>query len=421
MRIYIRQKCIILAVMLTLLTACSSNITQEQTAEHEATEKTIEASDEKSEMQSESALSSESQSESLNAQDPSEEAEQEQPQPATLELVMVGDVLLHTPVLESGKLEDGTYQYDHLFQHVKNQVQAADLAIVNQEVILGGTGLGLSGYPCFNGPFEVADALSESGFDVVLHATNHALDKGEKGVRNCMANWKEKYPGIQVAGVNESQESQDNQIVIVEKNGIKVAILNYTYGTNGIPMPSSAPYLVNLLDKEKVSIDVAKAKEMADFVVVCPHWGTEYQHKPDNNQKKWASYFADLGVDLVIGTHPHVIEPIEWVEGVNGNKTLVYYSLGNFVNATSGQGAGVADRMLGAMADVTLVKNEDDSVTIESYEAHPLISHLETGEQKMTVYPMEEYTTELEARNEIVRQDPAFSIDYLKAVWDDVM
>ncbi len=341
--------------------------------------------------------------------------------PSTLQLVMVGDVLLHTPVLESGRLDDGTYQYDHLFRHVKKQTEEADIAIVNQEVILGGIGLGLSGYPCFNGPFEVADALADSGFDVILHATNHALDKGEKGVRNCIAYWKDKYPKIQVAGINESQEIQDNQIVIVERNEIKVAILNYTYGTNGISMPSSAPYLVNLLDKEKISVDVTKAKEMADFVVVCPHWGTEYQHEPDHNQKKWVAYFADLGVDLVIGTHPHVIEPVEWVEGTTGHKTLVYYSLGNFVNATSGQGAGVADRMLGAMADVKLIRNEDGSVTIDSFETHPLISHLETGVQKITVYPMEEYTPELEAKNEIVQQDSAFSIDYLEDIWKNVM
>ena len=340
--------------------------------------------------------------------------------PSQLSLVMVGDVLLHTPVLESGRLPDDTYCYDHLFQYVKPQVEAADIAIVNQEVILGGTELGLSGYPCFNGPYEVADALAGCGFDVVLHATNHALDKGEKGVRNCLDYWENEYPQIQVAGINKSKEAQENEVVIVEKNGIKVAILNYTYGTNGISLPSSAPYLVNLLDKEKIEKDVTFAKEMADFVVVCPHWGTEYQHAPDKNQQKWAAYFADLGVDLVIGTHPHVIQPVEWVEGENGNQALVYYSLGNFVNATSGQGSGVADRMLGAMAEVRLVKNEEGMVIIDSFEALPLVTHLESGEQKITVYPLEDYTAELENGNEIIMQDSSFSIDYLKQIWNEV-
>lgn len=318
------------------------------------------------------------------------------------------------------KVRDGTLNYDHLFAHVKERIEGADIAIVNQEVILGGEELGLSGYPCFNGPYEVADALVDSGFDVILHATNHALDKGEKGIRNCLAYWKGHYPQIQVAGINEGQAAQDEQLVIVEKNGIKAAILNYTYGTNGISLPASAPYLVNMLDKEKIAQDVAVAKEQADFVVVCPHWGTEYRHSPDQSQQKWASYFAELGVDLVIGTHPHVIEPVEWVEGVNGHRTLVYYSLGNFVNATSGQGAGVADRMLGEMAEVRLIQDEDGSVSIDTCETYPIVSHLKSGAQGITVYPLEAYTPALAAENEIILQDAEFSLEYLQKVWEDV-
>ncbi|MDO5573240.1 MAG: CapA family protein [bacterium] len=349
-----------------------------------------------------------------------EEPPKEPAEPSTLNLIMVGDVLLHTPVTDSGELPDGTRNYDHLFIHVKDQIEQADIAIVNQEVILGGEELGLSGYPCFNGPYEVADALVDSGFDVILHATNHALDKGEQGIRSCLAYWQDQYPQIQVTGINESEEAQNN-IVVIDQNDIRVAILNYTYGTNGIAMPSSAPYLVNLLDQDKIREDVAKAREQADFVVVCPHWGTEYRHTPDQNQEKWATFFADLGADLVIGTHPHVIEPVEWVEGADGNQTLVFYSLGNFVNATSGQGNGVADRMLGAMADVSLIKNEDGSVTINDYHAHPLVSHLKSGVQGITVYPLEEYTPKLKAENEIIRQDPKFSIEYLNKLWDEVM
>lgn len=349
-----------------------------------------------------------------------ETSEQDEEEPQTVSLVMVGDVLLHTPVSESGKLSDGTYNYDHLFAHVRDKIESADIAIANQEVILGGTELGLSGYPCFNGAYEVGDALAASGFDVILHATNHALDKGEKGVRSCLAFWKENYPQMQIAGINESGEEQENHIVIIEKNDIRVAILNYTYGTNGILLPSSAPYLVNLLDKDRISKDIARAKEQADFVVVCPHWGTEYQHQPDKSQHEWTTYFAKQGVDLVLGTHPHVIEPVEWVEGEDGHRMLVYYSLGNFVNATSGTGAGVADRMLGAMAEVVLTKQEDGNVEISSYEALPLVSHLESGVQKITFYPLENYTEELEQKNEIVLQDSAFSMEYLENVWNDV-
>lgn len=339
----------------------------------------------------------------------------------SVELIMVGDILLHTPIHESGKLEDGTYDYNHLFVNVKEEIEGADIAIVNQEVILGGTELGLTGYPSFNGAYEVGDALVSSGFDVILHATNHTLDKGEKGVRNCLSFWKDTYPEIYVAGINESSESQKQDIVIVEEKGIKIAILNYTYGTNGIALPDKAPYIVNLLDETLIKSQVELAKKQADFIIVCPHWGTEYRHEPDNSQKKWVQFFADLGVDLVLGTHPHVIEPVEWVVGEGGKETLVYYSLGNFVNATSGTGDGVADRMLGAMASVKIKRDDSGKVVIDSYDALPIVAHLKSGIGGITVYHLSDYTSELEQENEITAQDSNFSIDYLKDVWGQVV
>lgn len=361
----------------------------------------------------------------LELDDPAEESEKSQEEPieessdelpdSSITLIMVGDVLMHTPVTESGLAEDGTYHYEHLFANVKDLIRDADIAMVNQEVILGGTALGLSGYPAFNAPFEVGDALADAGFDVVLHATNHALDKGEKGIRNCLGFWQECYPEMKIAGIYGDQESYNNGVIFIEQDGIKIAILNYTYGTNGIPLPKDAPYLVNLLDRAKIASDVEKAKQEADFVVLCPHWGTEYRHDPDESQKEWARYFADLDVDLVIGAHPHVIEPVEWVDD-----TLVYYSLGNFVNATSGTGNGVADRMLGSMAVVHITK-EDDKVKISGYESIPLVSHLEHGYGNITVYPMEEYTTELASKNWIVEQDGNFSLEYLQNLWSRVM
>ena len=339
----------------------------------------------------------------------------------SITLMMVGDVLLHTPVSDSGKLADGSYDYNHLFTHVKSETKAADIALVNQEVILGGTELGLSGYPCFNGAYEVGDALVNNGFDIILHATNHTLDKGEKGVRNCLDFWKTNYPAIKVAGINESQSDQDSQIVITEQKGIRIAVLNYTYGTNGIEVPKDAPYLVNYIDKDKIKQDVELAKTMSDFIVVCPHWGIEYQHTQSEEQGNLAQYLSDIGVDLVIGTHPHVIEPVEWITGTDGKQTLVYYSLGNFVNATSGTGDGVADRMLGAMAKVTIKRQENGEAEIISHEAIPIVSHLKSGVQGITVYPLNEYTPELEAENEIVKQDPNFSIEYITNMWNDVM
>ena len=191
----------------------------------------------------------------------------------TLTLIMVGDMLMHTPVENSALQENGSYDYSAIFMHTKELIQEADLAIVNEEVIIGGEELGVSGYPAFNAPYELGHELVETGFDVICHGTNHALDKGKRGLLNCVNFWEENYPQTAILGVHDSQESQD-EIYLHEQNGMTVAILNYTYGTNGIPLPSDMPYAVDLLEEERVIEDIKQAEELADFTIVCPHWGT---------------------------------------------------------------------------------------------------------------------------------------------------
>lgn len=351
------------------------------------------------------------------AEGDTEQATEEQ-QPISIDIIMVGDILLHDRVNESGLMEDGTYNYDHMFAQVKDDISEADIAIVNQEVILGGRDMGLSGYPAFNGAFEVGDSLVDAGFDVVLHATNHALDKSKKGIFSCLSFWEENYPEIGVLGIHDT-ETDAEEIYVKEVEGIKIAVLNYTYGTNGIALPSDMPYAVDMWDEDAIKADVELAKTMADFIIVCPHWGTEYVFEETKDQQKKAQFLADLGVDLVIGTHPHVVEPVKWVEGVNGNDTLVYYSIGNFINATSGDHTGAAARMLGAMAKVTLTTDGED-VWIEKYGVEPLVTHLVEGSGKITTYRLEDYTPELEALNEMEKQDSSFSIEYCEQICIDV-
>ena len=344
-----------------------------------------------------------------------------EPVPTQVTIAMVGDILLHDPVQESGKMEDGTYNYNHLFANVKDVIQDKDLAIVNQEVILGGREIGLSGYPTFNGAYEIADALADTGFNVVLHATNHTLDKGKIGVENCINYWETTYPEIAVLGINKSQEDQDNNIYVYEKDDIKIAILNYTYGTNGILLPKDMPYIVNLLDRDKIEADVIKAKELADFIILAPHWGTEYQHSQSREQEDLAYFMADLGVDLVIGTHPHVVQPVKWIESENGNKMLVYYSIGNFVNSTVRRGNDVTQRMVGALAEITVEKNEGEEAFISDYSARPVISHKDTSAPgQFTVYFAEDYSEELAFQNEIVDQAPSFTFELCMDIWNKV-
>ena len=351
-----------------------------------------------------------------------EETEPEEPvyEGPEISIIMVGDMLMHTPVEKSALQEDGTYSYDAIFANTVSKIQAADLAIVNEEVIIGGEKLGISGYPAFNAPFELGHDLVEAGFDVICHGTNHALDQGKKGLKNCLTFWEENYPEIPVLGIHDSKEDQD-EIYIYEQDGVKIAILNFTYGTNGIALPSDMPFAVDLLEEEKVVSAIAKAEELADFTIVCPHWGTEYELGTTSQQKKWCNIFMENGVDLVLGTHPHVIEPVEMlVDEATGHSMLVYYSLGNFVNWTSGSGEGIANRMVGGMSEVTLGMDENGEVFIMDYGVEPVVCHLTEGTNGVTVYFLEDYSTALAGQNEIVKQDADFSYAYCVNLCDQV-
>lgn len=366
--------------------------------------------------ESKSEVAVDGQPESQSQTEPETEPETEPPFiAAEVNIMAVGDILIHETARDSGIMADGTYNYDHFFRMITDELAWGDLNIVNEEVILGGRDLGLTCYPCFNGAFELGDSLVNVGFNVILHATNHTMDKGETGVNNCMEFWK-KYPDTAVLGINETEEAAE-EIYVYEQNGIKIAILNYTYGTNGIPLPSDRPYLVNLLDEEKVVRDLAKANELADFVIVCPHWGTEYVHKPVDSQKYWAEIFIENGADLIIGTHPHVVQPVEWVESANGNKALVYWSLGNFVSNQD-----LSRTMLEAMAKVVITNDKDGNVYIKDYEVQPLVNHYVRGSGVMCAYKIEDYSEELAAQNRIHTwpDGSIFSYKYCKELAKEV-
>lgn len=337
-----------------------------------------------------------------------------------ISIIMVGDILLHTPIENYSLQSDGSYDFSTIFEHTKDLISEADIAIVNEEVIIGGEELGISGYPAFNAPYEVSDALVDAGFDVVCHATNHALDKGKKGILNCLNHWQEAYPDIAILGIHDSAKDQ-SKIYYCEQNGIKIAILNFTYGTNGIALPADMPFAVDLLEQEKIRPLLQEARENADYVIVCPHWGTEYRLSPDDSQKKWTKFFLENQVDLVLGTHPHVIEPIDLLtDEATGHEMLVYYSLGNYVNWTSGTGSGVSNRMVGGMATVTIKKSETDIVSLFDYDIIPLVCHVTEETNGITVYPLSEYSEELAMENKIISQAPDFSYQYCNDLCDEI-
>lgn len=314
-------------------------------------------------------------------------------------LLAVGDNLLHMPVVNSGKTEDG-YAYPHLFEKLQPMIRDADLAIIGQETVFGGKERGYSGYPMFNSPSDMGKTLVSEGFDVVLHASNHILDRGDAGVFHTLDFWS-GYPQVSVLGINNTQEEQD-AVLIREVKGAKLALLNYTYGTNGLT--TTLPHLVNYIDEEKIQQDATYAENHADFTIAFMHWGTEYSLKPDSEQKRLASLLCEWGVDLVIGSHPHVIEPVEWVQSPNGNRMLVYYSLGNFVSRQL-----EAKNLLGGLARVDLVY-DGETVTLDKHAFMPIVTHYDKTYTKFAVYLLSDYTDELAAEHGVAGHDGAVTL-----------
>lgn len=266
-----------------------------------------------------------------------------------LSLIMVGDALLHSSLYRDG-YQNGTYDFTSQLELIKPEIQKHDLAFYNQESILGGTSIGLSDYPNFNSPQEFGDAMIDAGFNLVSLANNHTMDRGVTAIQNSCDYWKTK--DVLTAGSYCSAEDAE-EIKIKEKNGIKYTMLAYTYGTNGITVPSDKPYLVNLYSDELAKADIEKVRDKVDLLIVSMHWGAEYRSEPTDEQKREAEYLSNLGVDIIIGTHPHVIESITYI-----NDTLVIYSLGNFISAQSTNND--YNTMVELMTSVDVVKTTKD-------------------------------------------------------------
>lgn len=267
-----------------------------------------------------------------------------------LSLIMVGDCLIHGAIYLDAQ-EGNTYNFYKMIDKIKPIISKYDLAFYNQESLLGGTSLGLSSYPRFNAPQEVGDAFLDAGFNLVSFANNHALDMGEKGILSSLNYWKDKQEkGIMTAGSYASFEDREKD-VIMEKNGIKYTLLSYTTTTNGLPVPKGKEYLVNVYNYEQAKKDIERLRDKVDLLMVAMHWGEEYTHTPVEEQKQIANELAMLGVDIIIGHHPHVIQPIDFIDN-----TMVIYSLGNFIASQK----GAVEKHTGLMASVTVHKKTVD-------------------------------------------------------------
>lgn len=270
----------------------------------------------------------------------------------------VGDLLIHNEVYEDAMLPNGAYNFNKMFDEVRKTMEKPDILVANQETMIGGKQFGLSTYPAFNSPYEVGDALKGAGVDFVTLANNHSLDRGEKIIRSALSHWDAIH--MPYTGAFKSQADQ-NKIRVLNKNDIRFSFLAYTFGTNGIPVPRGEGYLVNLIDPAKIRHDVERAKQISDVVVVAMHWGNEYERVPNDTQKNLAKQLADIGVQIIIGNHPHVLQPPAWINGKTGNKSIVFYSLGNYLSAQD-----EIYELIGGLATIDVIKTKtNQNVKIE--------------------------------------------------------
>jgi len=362
-----------------------------------------------------------------------EEPDTEQFNEYDITLMAVGDNLLHMGIVKTGNQSDGTRNYDFLFEGIRSLLEKADIKLINQETILGGNQLGFSGYPKFNSPSEVADAIAKAGFNVVLQATNHTTDQGLNGMQNCLELWK-THPEVLVTGLHEPYtDPAQSHIPLLEIGGCTFAILNYTYGPNNSSVSASITDYLNILCavnetnrtidfttlNPQVLTDIAEADTLADVVIVCPHWGTEYATVPSSYQEKFAMQMTEAGADLIIGTHPHVIQPITWLETDNGSRSLCYYSLGNYVSTQQN-----AQSMLEGLAWVTFHVTEDSiSIAEENTGVIPLVCHYSSSPVRLkNIYLLENYTEEL-AKSHGIHSfgGTSFHLDNLQKWSDDIL
>ena len=304
-----------------------------------------------------------------------------------LSMIMVGDALIHKSIYLDAQDGD-SYDFRKMMTRIKKITKDYDIAYYNQETILGGTELGLSTYPRFNSPYEVGDAFIDAGFNLVSLANNHSYDRGKKAISNSVRYWN-KHKDVLTAGtyLSELERIEDR---IVTKNDISYTMLSYTMDTNGITVPQKEDYLVNIYDKDRVKEDIERVRDKVDFLIVAMHWGQEYTNTPVQSQKDIANYLASLGVDLIIGCHPHVIEPVDFID-----KTMVIYSLGNFISSQNGP-----NNLTGLMMSIKIhkkVSSGKKDISILDPTARLIYTYYKEGNPRNSymVYPYEELNNDI--------------------------
>ncbi len=329
----------------------------------------------------------------------------------TITFIAAGDNIMHQAILDDamvratsafGENSDVEYYFAEMYSGIADMIKNTDIAFVNHENPTAGEEFGYSGYPNFNSPEESCDTLLELGFDVINIANNHMLDMDTvyrgTGYKNTVDFWNQK-DALMIGGYENSDDYE--QVRILEVKGVKIAFLAYTYGTNTASVNSGSPdYVVPYTNDSDMVRHIENAKNQADLVFVSMHWGTENTFSVSSEQKRQAQLIADAGADVIIGHHPHVIQPIEWIDGEDGNRTLCIYSLGNFISTMLN-----SYNMLGGLVSFD-IKNDNGNFTIENVVMNPIVCHYYADPDKLdnqdlptrysiSLYKLSDYTEEL--------------------------
>ncbi len=339
-----------------------------------------------------------------------------EPEPSVATVITAGDNLIHAAVYmdAADKAGGDGYDFSANYEPIRSIVESYDVGFINIESLVSDT-LQPSHYPSFCSPPEVAQAVYDVGFRVFNLSNNHTYDRGNEGLSSTVNFWQNQMPSdIAFTGVYNEELTG---YAPYEVNGITFSFLGYTQHTNGIPTPSGAPFNVVYTDNlEQITADVQKARAETDVVAVSLHWGNEDSHVVADYQRELAQLLCDLGVDVIIGHHPHVLQPIEWYESADGHRMLCIYSLANF---HSGQ-----DRPANSFAQLVgfkVTKEQDRPAVISEVVSHPILTHYESGYSNYTTYPLEDYTQELLDRHSIPRSYSQFNIDWMWQTYEEII
>lgn len=352
-------------------------------------------------------------------------AEEPEPEPQPTEAVVrfsaVGDNLIHDGIyLQAARRAGGQgYDFNYVYENVKPFFEQFDVNWINQETLVN-TQLEPSTYPCFSTPGELGQAAYDAGWRVFSMSNNHSYDKGAKGIAATLDFWASMPEDVRTTGFFVSNE-EDSGITLQEVNGITIAYLSYTETTNGIPTPSSAPaHIIYTSERETIERQVRRARELADVVMVGVHWGVEGSHAVTQGQRDLAANLADWGADAVIGTHPHVIQPLEWITSrEDGRPVIVTYSLGNFLSAQS-----AAKNMIGLaftcdIHQTVLPDGTRQPVRIENVKVYPTVTHYDASYTNIRDYMLSDYTQELAQTHGVRAREPGFSMEYIQGLLEE--